>query len=375
MNDFLTDVEIARIRAPLNEGWTLPPAAYTKAEVFQREKRKIFYREWVCVAREEQLPEPGDYRAVAVIEQPLIVVRQKDGSIRAMSAICPHRGMPVIESHGRAQHFSCPYHLWKFSLDGALVSAPLMDEVAELPSDCRLPPVKVETWQGFIFVNLDPNAAALHERLPALNELVGAYDMQDMRIAGSIDYNCPWNWKLLIENFMEAYHHIGPHNVSLQGTYPARRSYVSGSVEQGWSVLHMPSVEAHAEDDLLPPRPGLNTTQSKQTLASVILPGFCWINTPAVAFWYELKPATHDNMTLTIHALAPKEMLEGDTQGAAGQLLLEVIKGIHDEDIPVNQGPWQGMHAPLTSQGRLSHLEESIWQINQWWAERMAIDE
>lgn len=365
----LTELEISRIRAPLTEGWTLPPTAYTAAEVFQDEVRSVFYREWICVAREEQLPEPGDYRAVQVVEQPLIVVRQTDGSIRAMSAICPHRGMPVVESHGKAQHFSCPYHLWKFSLDGALVSAPLMDGVDDLPSNCGLPNVRVETWQGFVFVNLDAEAPSLRQRLPGLDQLVGAYDMTGMRIAGSVDYDCPWNWKLLVENFMEAYHHVGPHNASLQGTYPARKSYVSGSVEQGWSVLHMPSV-AHSEEPLLPPRPELNETQLGQSLASVIMPTFCWVNTPAVAFWYQLHPKSHDDMKLTIHALAPAEMLTGD-DGTAGSLLLEAIRGIHDEDIPVNQGPWKGMHAPLTTQGRLSHLEESIWQINQWWAERM----
>ncbi len=371
MSELLSEVEITRIRAPLESGWTLPPRAYKDADMFSRETRDIFYREWICVAREEQLPTPGDYRAVQVVEQPLIIVRQNDGTLRAMSAICPHRGMPVVESDGNAQSFSCPYHLWKFALDGALVSAPLMDGVAALPSDCGLAAVKVETWQGFIFVNLDPDAQPLRDRLPGLDELVGAYDMGDMRIAGSVDYHCPWNWKLLIENFMEAYHHIGPHNASLQGTYPAKKSYVSGSVEDGWSVLHMPSIESHGADSPLPPRPGLNEAQANQSLASVIMPTFCWVNSPSVAFWYQLQPKEHDEMTLTIHALAPRELLDGDADGAAGEFLLAVIKGIHDEDIPVNQGPWKGMHAPLTNQGRLSLLEESIWQVNQWWVERI----
>ena len=366
----LTDIELARIRSPLEQGWTLPPAAYTDPDIFRQETTDIFYREWICVAREEQLPEPGDFLLVDVVEQPLIIVRQEDDSIKAMSAICPHRGMPVVDGDGHARHFSCPYHLWKFALDGSLVSAPLMDDVEALPHNCGLPSAKLETWQGFIFVNLDADAPSLRERLPGLDQLVGAYDMAGMRIAGSIDYDCPWNWKLLIENFMEAYHHIGPHNGSLQSTYPAKRSYVSGGAGEGWSVLHMPSV-AEGEDVLLPPRPGLNEAQLNQSLASVVMPTFCWVNTPAIAFWYQLKPRAHNEMTLTIHALAPPEMLEGDEDGIVGGMLMEGIRGIHDEDIPVNLGPWKGMHAPLTRQGRLSRLEESIWQINQWWADRM----
>lgn len=373
MKMLLTDAEIERVRAPLEQSYTLPPSAYAEADIFDQETRNLFYKEWICVAREEQMPQAGDYCAVQVVDQPLIVARQNDGSIRAMSAICPHRGMPVVQSHGSAKNFSCPYHLWKFALDGSLVSAPLMDEVDALPSDCGLAPVKVETWQGFIFVNLDANAPSLTERLPQLNELVGAYDMGAMRIVGSVDYDCPWNWKLLVENFMEAYHHIGPHNESLHGTYPARKTYVSGSTENGWSVLHMPSVEEHGEN-LLPTLPGLDERQENQLLASVIMPTFCWSNTPAVAFWYELKPKAHNDMALTIHALAPQAMLEGDEQGVAGELLLSVVKGIHEEDIPVNLGPWRGMNSPLAKQGRLSRLEESIWQLNQWWAGKMLND-
>lgn len=370
MSLLITDAEIEKIKAPLDQSWTLPPAAYRTPDSFRQETSKLFYREWVCVAREEQLPNPGDYKTVQVVEQPIITVRQNNGSIHALSAICPHRGMPVVTDDGNAKNFSCPYHLWKFALDGSLISAPLMDDVEVLPSDCGLASIQVEVWQGFIFVNLDPNAEPLLSRLPGLDDLVGAYDMANMNIAGSVDYDCPWNWKLLVENFMEAYHHIGPHNESLQGTYPAKKAYVSGSVESGWSVLHMPSIEEHGET-LLPSLPGLDGRQENQSLASVIMPTFCWINTPAIAFWYQLQPKAHDDMTLTIHALAPKAMLEGDTEGVAGELLLSVIKGIHEEDIPVNLGAWQGLHAPLAKQGRLSRLEESIWQLNQWWVARM----
>lgn len=368
MTTLLTDEEIARIRAPLAQAWTLPPHAYTDPSLFQSEASTIFYREWICVAREEQIPEVGDYRCVNVLNQPLIVVRDKDNSIKAMSAICPHRGMPVIDGHGRSQSFSCPYHKWKFELDGSLISAPLMDDV-ELPDNCGLATVRISVWQGFIFVNLDNKAPDLHERLGGLDELVGAYDMGAMRIAASQAYDCPWNWKLLVENFMEAYHHVGPHFDSLQATYPANKSYVNGCPNEGWSVLHMPNATEH--EQILTPVPGLTDTQLNQSLASVVMPTFCWINTPATAIWYQLNPKDFDQMELTINILAPPAILERDDGAAIAELILGTITAIHDEDIPVNQGPWQGMNAPLTTQGKLSGLEESIWQLNQWWADRV----
>ncbi len=365
------EAEIAAVRAPLNQASTLPPGAYTRADVFDREVAALFRKEWVCVAREEQVPNPGDYRAVSVGCQPLIIARDKDGSIRAMSAICPHRGMPVATGEGNVTAFSCPYHLWKFALDGQLISAPLMDEVQDFPNDnCNLARVRLETWNGFVFVNLDADALPLNARLEGLVAIMDGYDMNDMQIVSSTKFESPWNWKILVENFMEAYHHIGPHNDSLQATYPAKRSSVSGSVVDGWSVLHMPTV-SESGDDGLPPLPNLTERQQGEILASVIMPTFCWINTPSVAFWYQLNPRAADDFDLTIHALVHKDLASSELGAEIGPLVIEGVRHIHLEDIPVNEGPWTGVNAPLTRQGRLSLLEEAIWQCNNWWLNRV----
>ncbi len=367
-----TAEEKASVKAPLSSAKTLPPVAYTDPTVFGMELQALFYKEWICVAREEQIPQPGDYRSVEVVDQPLIVVRQDDGGIHAMSSICPHRAMQIVNEHGNTRNFSCPYHLWKFNLTGELISAPHMDNVDDFPPQgCGLQAVKVETWEGFIFVNLDVNAMPLTSRLAQLEEIVGSYRMQDMRIAASIEFDCPWNWKLLAENFMEAYHHIGPHLQSLQSTHNARDSYVSGSIAGGWSVLHMPETDGQGEADGLPIIDGLTTRQRQEALASLIMPTFAWINTPSVAFWYEMRPRTFEQMTLVIHTLLPEAMANSPEGSEVAALVQASIEQIHLEDISVNEGPWRGLNAPLTAQGPLSLLEESIWQMNQWWLKRV----
>lgn len=360
------------VTAPLPSAKTLPPEAYINPAVFDAELREVFYKEWVCIAREEQLPNPGDYRSVRIVEQPLIIVRQDDGGIRAMSAICPHRAMQIVDDHGNAKNFSCPYHLWKFGLDGNLVSAPLMDGVEGFSAgDCGLKSVKVELWEGFIFANLDPDSPPLAARLGQLDEIVGGYRMRDMVVAASQEFDCPWNWKILVENFMEAYHHIGPHLESVQPTHNAKDSYVSGTVENGWSVLHMPEVPDRPDEGGLPPIQGLSEKQKTETLASLIMPTFAWLNTASVAFWYELRPSAYNQMSLLIHTLLPREIAHSEDGGEIAQLVQATIEHIHLEDISVNEGPWKGLHAPLTSQGSLSLLEESIWQMNQWWLRRV----
>ena len=365
--------EISAIVAPLASAKTLPPQAYTSEKVFDAELKSVFYKEWVCVAREEQIPQPGDYRSVDVVHQPLIIVRKEDGAIHAMSAICPHRAMQVVDDHGHASSFSCPYHRWKFALNGALISAPLMDKVDNFPpADCGLAPVKVEVWDGFVFVNLDPSAQPLAAKLEKLNEIVAGYRMKDMMIVGSLEFECPWNWKLLVENFMEAYHHIGPHLASVQPTHNAKESYISGSIDEGWSVVHMPEVADRVEEPGLPPIQGLSETQKVETLASLIMPTFAWLNTPSVAFWYELRPSAYNQLTLQIHTLLPKEIALSPDGGEIAKMVEASIAHIHSEDISVNAGPWKGLQSPLAVQGPLSSLEESIWQMNQWWLKRVA---
>lgn len=104
--------------------------------------------------------------------------------------------------------------------------------------------------------------------------------MKDMVVASSLEFDCAWNWKILIENFMEAYHHIGPHDESVQPGYKAKDSYVSGSVEDGWSVLHMPEVAdgpGQGDEGGLAPIEGLSEKQQKEILAGLIMPGFALV--------------------------------------------------------------------------------------------------
>jgi len=341
--------------------------------VFAAECREIFYKEWICVAREEQIPEPGDYLTVDLVEQPLIVVRQGDRSIHAMSAICPHRAMPVVEGSGNAQNFQCPYHLWKFRLNGELISAPLMDGAEGFPpANACLKGVRVEIWEGFVFVSLDPQADPLADRLAGLDDIVGGYRMRDMVAVSHLEFDCPWNWKVLVENFMEAYHHIGPHNESVQPTHNANDSYVTGSVDCGWSVLHMPEVAGREQlEGGLPLIAGLSDQQVTETVAGLVMPTCAWLITPSIGFWYQLLPHAHDRMTLNIHTLIPDDLAAAPGADEIAAAVQGTIEHIHLEDIAVNAGPWRGLNAPLTEQGRLSRLEESIWQINQWWVARI----
>src|SRR5690606_19386072 len=113
---------------PLAQASTLPPAFYTSPEIFEAERERVFRRNWVSVGRASEIPNAGDRFRIDVAEEPLLIVRGKDGEVRALSADCPHRWMLLGEGAESSATISCPYHKWTYALDGSLMAAPLMEK-------------------------------------------------------------------------------------------------------------------------------------------------------------------------------------------------------------------------------------------------------
>ena len=373
---FLTPDERDRAGAALTRAWTLPPRAYTDPAAFERERISVFGRDWVCVARASQLPGPGDFVAVDLLDQPVVVVRDDDGTIRALSNVCLHRSMPLVSGTGSARWIVCPYHRWSYGRDGSLHTAPMMDGVDGFePGACRLPSFAVEEWEGFVFVSLDPAPEPLGPRLGALTEIIGQYGLRELVIAHTIEFDSPWNWKLLVENFMEAYHHVGPHRDTFQQTHPAATSFVVDNAGGPWSLLQMPGSDDLDEHGALPFLPGLARERRADLLAVCVYPTLLFALSGTLAVWYEAIPHAHDRMTLRIHLLLGADIVaDANTDVEAATAIAGTAAGlrwIHEEDIPVNEGPWRGLHAPTASQGRLSPYEAAIWQFNRYWLARI----
>ncbi|MEU4593941.1 aromatic ring-hydroxylating dioxygenase subunit alpha [Micromonospora aurantiaca] len=201
---------------------SLPPRAFTSPELYELELDRIFRRSWIMVARADQLAGPGDYLALTIAGEPLLLTRDRTGALNAMSPICRHRMMPVVAAGaGRAEHFTCPYHLWRYGLDGQLIAATHMrGNPAFDPGTCRLPGFAVEQWQGFVFVNLDSGAPPLRTHLSRIGEDLGNYELGAMTQVGSFveDWHC--NWKVAVENVHENYHVMGFHPETIQPSTP-----------------------------------------------------------------------------------------------------------------------------------------------------------
>ena len=151
--------------------------------------------------------------------------------------------MPVVEGRGNRKDFSCPYHLWRYGLDGRFLFAPAMERSASFDaSKCNLPRVAHEEWGGWVFANLSGTAAPLAPSLEGLSARIRDARIDELVTATTLEFDSPWNWKIMVENFMESYHHIGPHAGSLQLFNPAFGTYATDDAG-AFSILENPPIE------------------------------------------------------------------------------------------------------------------------------------
>jgi phenylpropionate dioxygenase-like ring-hydroxylating dioxygenase large terminal subunit len=188
---------------------TLPYSWYTDAEVFARERERLFEHSWLYAGHVGQLAEPGSYFTLRVGELPLVVVRDREGALRAFVNVCRHRGAEVVAGSGRCTTLQCHYHAWTYGLDGALRAAPRSEADPDFDRDgLGLRPAQADTWGPFIFVNADDGAAPLADTLGALPEIMraGGIDVDGVSFHTRAPYSLAANWKVAVENYLECYH-------------------------------------------------------------------------------------------------------------------------------------------------------------------------
>jgi Rieske 2Fe-2S family protein len=201
--------ELASVRRPLQEASTLPGRFYHDPAIYRQELQTIFAKMWLCVGREEEIEKPGDYVTRTVGGDSVIVVRDTGGRINAFHNVCRHRGSRLLsESSGSGlRHLQCPYHAWTYGLDGALRVAPHMEDARDFDrSQFGLNRVRLERWDGFLFINFSDDGPDLMQFLGEMGTKFARYGMGGLRRGKRIDYTVATNWKMLAENYSECYH-------------------------------------------------------------------------------------------------------------------------------------------------------------------------
>lgn len=187
----------------------IPFERYTSQAFFDLEMKRMWRRVWQYACREEHLPEPGDYYVYDIGRRSILIVRQEDGSLKAYHNSCLHRGTKLKPSNssGWTPSLACPFHGWDWNLDGTLKNLPCRWDFPHVKDEAaRLPEVQVDSWNGFVFINMDRSAPPLLEYLEVLPEHWKRWDMTNWYVHTHVRKRLPANWKVAIEAFMEAYH-------------------------------------------------------------------------------------------------------------------------------------------------------------------------
>ncbi len=198
----------------LDQARALPARHYFGEDVLAMETRSVFARSWQLVAYAAQLAEPGDHVVEQVAGVPVILVRGQDGVLRAFPNVCRHRAGPLALCNGKgARALHCKYHGWTYTLEGQLRNAPEMQGAKDFDvSEIRLPPLRVQEWQGLVFVAMDEKTAPFEDVYGDIAARIAPIELAGMAFLRRDSYDIDCNWKVYVDNFLEGYHlpHVHP---------------------------------------------------------------------------------------------------------------------------------------------------------------------
>jgi choline monooxygenase len=258
----------------------LDPRLYLDPELLEREQEAIFRRSWQYAAHVAELPEPGSYITTRCGDQPVLVLRNRDGELRAFRNVCRHRGSQLLSGSGRCKRaIRCRYHGWTYdSDDGRLLGVPEHKTYAELDkATLGLFGVRIEELGGLVFVNLDPGAASLAERCEGLVAMLERYRVPELEIfvAGE-GGSQPANWKLVVDNYLEGYH-VPIAHPGLMRLLDYQRYGVE--LHEAWAGFHAPLREKPSENRrerlyqrLVRPMPGLDDEDRRSWRYAFVYP-------------------------------------------------------------------------------------------------------
>jgi Rieske 2Fe-2S family protein len=346
---------------------------YSSEQVLDLEKQNIFMKEWLCVARVEEVENPGDYFATRIIGEPLLIVRNKQGEINAFANVCLHRGVEIATGTGNTENFSCPYHAWMYDLDGNLTSASFMRESNDFDAkSCKLKKVHAGVWAGWVFINFSADPVPLSEALSEFASDVDILKMENLRLGTKVTLDLPTNWKFVVENLMDVYHvrtlhynsfgkHRGPPE-----NYPFNLRKNGGTCTQYEARPMTPDGAS-----LFGKMPALKNEPDNFAMSAHFAPNMQVIarvdNVHPLVMW----PLTATTSRTYVYNLYPKEWFGTPDFDEKLKIYDDYIRFVLAEDTTMMNSLQNGITSTNYSPGRFSTLEKGIHHVLNDYLERV----
>jgi choline monooxygenase len=374
---------------PFESARMLPLETYRSDDVLAIERSRIFRSGWICVGRTADLLNTGDYltaevpigRSDEVISpsddisaehRSVIVLRGEDGEVAAFDNVCVHRGARLLDGCGTHARLTCPYHAWVYRLDGQLIGGPYMTQTPDFdPTQHRLVGLRTEVWEGFIYVNQDPTAESLAPRLTGLTDVVSSFNMAAyVPVHSQVDV---WatNWKLLVENFMDAYHIFKVHKGTFakHGDNTLDTKMFPGTND--WAhhrVVHEGGADICPADNT-----SLVGDMRKAVVLAAVFPSHV-MQLQGDWLWYlQITPLGTDCCRIRWDVSVAPEMLAAQQDPAAYiASILNLLNALNAEDQPIVEGLRRSVESPQFPRAPLSYLERNVYDFDHYIATRLS---
>ncbi len=395
--------QLEAVTRPLLDAATMPPEVYWSPDVYEQELERIWLKEWICVGRAEDVPNAGDYFTRTFASESIIVVRDGEGEIRAHLNVCRHRGCQLVGASperpvndyeipypppetGNLKSFRCPYHGWMYGLNGELRGTPDFRETRDFDKrDYSLKQVRLEIWNGFVFVNLDDDATPFADRVSEMHKWdLDLYDPATMVTVARWDRTIEANWKVFVENSAEEYHLPWVHP-GLQDVTPMKGWRTFPDItDEPWMLIvgQYPGASVGPGGGLLfEARPGLVDARPEfdgQPLL-MIFPSLTLMFMPDFMLWRMTVPMGPERAEMWHGACIPKAAAEalaaGDAETAEKvKTLCKAVEGVGDEDIAICERQQKGVRSRGAMSGRYSKHESLAWVFDKRVVERAYLD-
>jgi choline monooxygenase len=347
---------------------------YRDPEIADLEQRRIFEATWQFGAHVSQLPEPGSYLTTTSGNQPVLILRDGEGEIRAFRNVCRHRGSRLLSGSGDCgKAIRCLYHGWTYRLDGELIGVPESRSIPGLDKGTLgLFPVRTEVFCGLVFFNLEVDATPLANRLAGLRERVERYAMEKLRVREEPASSQPANWKIVADNYLEGYHVPIAHPALMR---MLDYKHYDVEVHDGWIWFEAPLRDKPSGNRveriyqrLVSPMPGLSEDDGRVWRYAFVYPNLAIDFYPdQVGIWRMNPDGLFRTADQALTLLPPPAGLRTRVAQYANRKLNEPVTG---EDMELVANVQAGIASRGWTPGPLSGREAAVG----WFADRIRAD-
>ena len=370
--DKVEAADFEQTREDLNKARHTPGNIYASEAIYQQELAEFFYRDWLFVGRVEEYPNEGDYGAIHIVDQPVIITRNKDGELVAFHNMCLHRGVEIAKGCGNNKHFKCPYHGWTYDLNGKLIGAAYMKESEGFdPRGCKLPEVALKVWRGNIFVSLAEKPQEFEHAIAEFEKDFAQLHAENCALADVTHMVLECNWKFLHENLMDFYH-VGVLHVN---TFGARFSWTPDNVtlkdDGGITIRYEAAPSTPDGNTLFAKAPWLEDQENSFACTGFRFPNLTLFGRVDMVKMISAWPVGPNRCEVKIYMLFPKEFHSDPEFREKVNAYREYQMRIYEEDRSMIESMQLAMALPNYQPGRMSVMEKPIHHFLNSYIARM----